>query len=111
MKNNSASVDTAIEILKELKIIKGYSCISCLNVLKVHKDNSKSNGVRYYCFFCKKYSEIRNFTPFKEYQIKIIDILRIILLFSESKNNDTILLETNYSKTLVSKILNLIRIK
>ncbi|KAG0440422.1 hypothetical protein DMUE_1762 [Dictyocoela muelleri] len=110
LKNNVLTPEIVIEIYKELKIIKCRDCRICRNPLTIQKDMSKSSFVRYFCSCCKKYTELRIYTPFSQFRAKIIDILRVICLFSESFSNIKIMEELDLSKPTISKIITQIRI-
>ena len=111
LKTNSLTRESAFEVLKELEILKDQNYLICNHSMVIHRDRSKSTGVRYFCKICKKYLDVRIFTPFSSFRVKIVDILRIILLFTESNSNEIILRETGLAKTTITKVLTLVRMR
>ena len=101
---STRSMLLTVGVLKENRI-----CPICKGDLNLHLDKSKSLLFIYWCVKCKKRHDVRKFTVFSAFRLKLYEIIQVIALFSLGTSVTKIKEETKLVNSSVQKIVNLWR--
>ena len=102
---STRSMLLTVGVLKENRICPIYK-----EDLNLHLDKSKSLLFRYWCVKCKKPHDVRNFTAFSAFRLKLSEIIQVIALFSLGTSVTKIKEKTGLANSSVQKIVNLCRL-